>query len=55
MKFAMIFFLTAAVFAAPCIYDVTSTEPSPLAGAVAVSQLKTGPAQTVSVTVGHTF
>lgn len=55
MKLAMICFLTAAVFAAPCLYDVTSTEPSPLAGVVAVSQLKMGLAHTLSTTVEPAF
>jgi hypothetical protein len=32
MKRIIIFILGAAVFAAPCIYDVFSDEPSPLLG-----------------------
>ncbi|MGZ2501136.1 hypothetical protein ACVINI_001618 [Rhizobium beringeri] len=34
MRLMIICFLGAAVFAAPCIYDVSSQEPSPLAGLV---------------------
>ncbi|CDN51029.1 hypothetical protein [Neorhizobium galegae] len=38
MKLMIIYLLGAAVFATPCIYDVTSLEPSALAGLlVAVS------------------
>ncbi|EJZ21858.1 hypothetical protein NE852_11770 [Rhizobium sp. Pop5] len=32
MRLMIICILGAAVFAAPCIYDVSSKEPSPLAG-----------------------
>ncbi|WP_204338702.1 hypothetical protein [Rhizobium leguminosarum] len=32
MRLMMICILGATIFAAPCIYDVTSQEPSPLAG-----------------------
>jgi hypothetical protein len=35
MKLIVISALCAAVFAAPCIYDATSQEPSPLAGGIA--------------------
>jgi hypothetical protein len=34
MRLMIICFLGAVVFAAPCIYDVSSQEPSPLAGLV---------------------
>ncbi|MBY5395560.1 hypothetical protein AB9F35_18900 [Rhizobium leguminosarum] len=34
MRLMMICILGATIFAAPCIYDVTSQEPSPLAGLV---------------------
>lgn len=34
--------LAIAIFAAPCAYDVFSTEPSPLAGLVAVSTTSAG-------------
>ncbi|MBB4112982.1 MULTISPECIES: hypothetical protein [Rhizobium] len=34
MRLMIICILGAAVFAAPCIYDVSSQEPSPLAGLV---------------------
>ncbi|MFS8148182.1 hypothetical protein [Rhizobium sp. R635] len=34
MRLMIICILGAAVFAAPCIYDVGSQEPSPLAGLV---------------------
>jgi hypothetical protein len=36
MKGILVGMLVAIVFAAPCAYDVFSTEPSPLAGLVAV-------------------
>ncbi|AHG45694.1 hypothetical protein RLEG12_21720 [Rhizobium leguminosarum bv. trifolii CB782] len=34
MRLMIICILGATVFAAPCIYDVSSREPSPLAGLV---------------------
>ncbi|MBY5901060.1 hypothetical protein HFO88_12030 [Rhizobium leguminosarum] len=34
MRLMIICFLGVAVFAAPCIYDINSQEPSPLAGLV---------------------
>ncbi|AGS22203.1 hypothetical protein REMIM1_CH02426 [Rhizobium etli bv. mimosae str. Mim1] len=34
MRLMIIWVLGAAVFAAPCIYDISSQEPSPLAGLV---------------------
>jgi hypothetical protein len=34
MRLTIICILGATIFAAPCIYDVTSQEPSPLAGLV---------------------
>lgn len=34
MRLMIICVLAAAVFAAPCIYDISSHEPSPLAGLV---------------------
>ncbi|MBX5009335.1 hypothetical protein [Rhizobium lentis] len=34
MRLMIICILGAAVFAAPCVYDVRSREPSPLAGLV---------------------
>ncbi|MBY2906218.1 hypothetical protein [Rhizobium leguminosarum] len=34
MRLMIICFLGAVVFAVPCIYDVSSQEPSPLAGLV---------------------
>ncbi|MEH2699615.1 hypothetical protein DXU03_20965 [Rhizobium johnstonii] len=34
MRLMMICILGATIFAAPCIYDVSSQEPSPLAGLV---------------------
>jgi hypothetical protein len=34
MRLMIICILGATIFAAPCIYDVTSQEPSPLAGLV---------------------
>ena len=37
MKLLIICTLGAAVFAAPCVYDVASREPSPLAGLVAAT------------------
>ncbi|MBW9118253.1 hypothetical protein JNB88_32110 [Rhizobium cauense] len=37
MKLALICILLAGVFAAPCVYDITSKEPSPLNGLVALS------------------
>nr|WP_261334195.1 hypothetical protein [Rhizobium leguminosarum] len=43
MKAATICILIATVFAAPCIYDVASTEPSPLNGLLAVTQAVGGP------------
>jgi len=38
MKFIIIGILTANVLAASCIYDAASSEPSPVAGVVAVAQ-----------------
>lgn len=32
MRALVIVIVSAAIFAAPCIYDLTSQEPSPLAG-----------------------
>lgn len=40
MKSVIIFVLTVAVFAAPCVYDIGSQEPSALSGLLSVSQLK---------------
>ncbi|MBB3310489.1 hypothetical protein FHT78_002232 [Rhizobium sp. BK196] len=37
MKRIIIFILGAAVFAAPCVYDVLSDEPSPLLGLLAAT------------------
>ncbi|KOF21420.1 membrane protein [Ensifer adhaerens] len=37
MKLMIIITLGAAVFAAPCIYDLSSQEPSPLIGLVAAA------------------
>jgi hypothetical protein len=37
MKKTILAIMVAAVLAAPCIYDVLSNEPSPLAGIVALS------------------
>lgn len=37
MKLMIIIALGAAVFAAPCIYDLSSQEPSPLIGLVAAA------------------
>ncbi|WP_112906583.1 hypothetical protein [Rhizobium leguminosarum] len=34
MRLMIICFLGVAVFAAPCIYDISSQEPSPLVGLV---------------------
>lgn len=34
MKGIIIFLIVGAVFAAPCVTDIVSTEPSPLAGAI---------------------
>jgi hypothetical protein len=46
MRLMMICILGATIFAAPCIYDVSSQEPSPLAGLVtAVSSGKKPPLQ----------
>lgn len=42
MKAATICILIATVFAAPCIYDVASTEPSPLNGLLAVTKRLAG-------------
>jgi hypothetical protein len=41
MKIAVICILVATVFAVPCIYDVTSNEPSALHGLLSVSKWKT--------------
>jgi|GEM_PF-1268900 hypothetical protein len=38
MKIAVICLLAITVFAAPCIYDAASSEPSPLNGLVAAVQ-----------------
>ena len=38
MKRIIICILAVTVFAAPCIYDAASEEPSPVAGLVAVAQ-----------------
>ncbi len=38
MKIAIICLLAITVLAAPCIYDITSNEPSPLNGLVAAIQ-----------------
>ncbi|MGO4135497.1 hypothetical protein ACEQ6A_13140 [Rhizobium brockwellii] len=46
MRLMMICILGATIFAAPCIYDVSSQEPSPLAGLVtAVSSWEKPPLQ----------
>ncbi|WP_037094698.1 hypothetical protein [Rhizobium leguminosarum] len=37
MRLMIICLLGATVFAAPCIYDISSREPSPLAGLVTVA------------------
>lgn len=39
MRILIIGFLMVATFAAPCIYDVFSSEPSPLASLLAVAGL----------------
>jgi len=44
MKFIIIGILTANVLAASCIYDAASSEPSPVAGLVAVAQTIAAPA-----------
>jgi hypothetical protein len=36
MKGIIIFLIAGAVFAAPCVTDIISTEPSPLAGGIAL-------------------
>jgi len=38
MKRILVLLLAGAVFAAPCVYDAFSTEPSPLAGAIALTE-----------------
>ncbi len=38
MKLAIICVVAATIFAAPCIYDISSKEPSPLSGLLAASQ-----------------
>jgi uncharacterized lipoprotein YbaY len=43
MKFIIIGILTANVLAASCIYDAASSEPSPVAGLVAVAQTIAAP------------
>lgn len=42
MKRIIIFILGAAVFAAPCVYDVFSDEPSPLLGLLAATLVAPG-------------
>ncbi|MBX4861184.1 hypothetical protein GFM13_19620 [Rhizobium leguminosarum bv. viciae] len=42
MRLMIICILGAAVFAAPCIYDVSSQEPSPLAGLVTAAASSSG-------------
>lgn len=37
MKRLSVFLVVAAVLAAPCVTDILSTEPSPLAGLVALA------------------
>jgi hypothetical protein len=43
MKLMILFILGASVFAAPCVYDSTSREPSPLAGVLAVTSIDAVP------------
>jgi hypothetical protein len=38
MKMMILCILGAALLAAPCVYDVTSREPSPLAGMLAMAR-----------------
>jgi hypothetical protein len=38
MRMMILCILGAAVFAAPCVYDVASREPSPLAGVLAATR-----------------
>ncbi len=37
MRMMVLCMLGAAIFAAPCIYDIGSQEPSPLVGAIAAT------------------
>lgn len=37
MKRIIVWIIGAAIFAVPCAYDISSNEPSPLAGLVALS------------------
>ncbi|WP_200959487.1 hypothetical protein [Rhizobium sp. Root1203] len=46
MKLMILFILGAAVFAAPCVYDSTSREPSPLAGVLAATTIDAVPPKT---------
>jgi len=39
MKIAVFAIMIAAVLASPCIYDAMSNEPSPLASALALSEV----------------
>ena len=43
MRLMIICILGAAVFAAPCIYDISSQEPSPLAGLVTAAAAASSP------------
>jgi hypothetical protein len=43
MRLMIICILGAAVFAAPCIYDISSQEPSPLAGLVTAASATSSP------------
>ncbi|MDR6820196.1 hypothetical protein J2X76_005393 [Neorhizobium sp. 2083] len=36
MRFLLVLFTSVSLFAAPCVYDSTSSEPSALAGLVGV-------------------
>lgn len=36
-RWLVILFVTAAIFAVPCVYDISSSEPSPLAGLLALT------------------
>ncbi|MBB3912775.1 hypothetical protein GGQ65_000030 [Rhizobium fabae] len=43
MRLMIICILGAAVFAAPCIYDISSLEPSPLTGLVTAASATSSP------------
>ncbi|WP_164736324.1 hypothetical protein [Rhizobium vallis] len=45
MRLMIICILGAVVFAAPCIYDVSSQEPSPLAGLVTAAVAASSPGE----------